>query len=226
MFFIIGKSIDESYLNVCRNILEGEIRGKFLVIYIQYPFKKIVEKYPTTLNIEDWINILNIGDIFRKYSDIHFYRKSFSGYMGIDWIKDSINDLFKGNYYKKISTQIDMITRRLRSKMHGSSTNALICSLYTLNDLKRACRLRPCVKGIPSLILIDFKPIGDKLNLYTVFRSQYIDTNTLGNLISLAILLYRIAIDTKYTPGILVSTIHNITFKDKRHKKLLQQLVQ
>ena len=151
------------------------------------------------------------------------------GHLGKDWINDRIKDLIspEGFYNRRLKDQLEMVTKRLcardrdGNRMHGSSTNALVCQVFSSEDLKNASKPRPNARKLPCLAMLDFKPRRNRLNLLAVFRSQYFDTKAYGNFISLAILLYKICRETEYGPGSLVSTANNVTFnKWKEHRNL------
>lgn len=102
--------------------------------------------------------------------------------------------------------------KKSQKRMHGGSTNALVCQVFQMKDLKEACLPRPRAPKVACLTQIDFKPKKDKLNLFAVFRSQYFNNKAYGNFISLAILLCKTCEETGYNPGFLVSTANNVTF--------------
>jgi len=137
---------------------------------------------------------------------------------GKAWINNRIEALLCPNeeeYYRRLEDELKMVKERLEAGMPGNCTNALVCQVFLKSDLEKACVLpaRPLAQNLPCLTMLQFKPKGEELNLFAVFRSQFFDTKAYGNFISLAILLYKMCQSTEYRLGALVSTAHNATFK-------------
>jgi thymidylate synthase len=171
-----------------------------------------------------------LGKVYEAFSAYNFSKScEKGGAFGKDWINDRIWQLLhsKGCYFKKLKRfrQLENVIERLKfrskgKRVHGGSTNALICQIFHPDeDLVKACKPRPRGKGISCLTELDFKPKRNKLNLFSVFRSQYFDTKAYGNLISLAMLLSKVCLQTDYIPGTITSTANNITFDVKKRKK-------
>lgn len=220
-----GESIGEAYFNAL-SLVKEKNPYQYLMVHISKPVcDTSIEKSPQSLNIDEWCKFVNIGSVFERFSRFNFSKKcEMGGSSGKDWINDRIKALLHpdGVYYRRLEKQIGMVGKRLQAKnkwgkrMHGSSTNALVCHTSSPTDLEKACKPRPNAKGLPCLTMLDFKPKRDKFSLLAVFRSQYFDTKAYGNFISLAILLYKMCQKTKYEVGVLVSTANNVTFHDKR----------
>ena len=237
MSYIEGKSIGEAYFKALDAIVNGKMPHWYLTIHISQPILDTsTSKLISSLDVSEWLNIINVGNnVYDNFIKFKFSKPDgwTNGYLGIDWINGRIKDLLDDQgYYKKSLfsgfsfNQLQAVEKRLSArdkkgnKMHGGSTNGLVCSVFLPHeDLKAACLPRPRASGLRCLTQIDFKPKNDKLNLMAVFRSQYFDTKAYGNFIALAILLYKMCQNTGYKPGAVVSTANNVTFDG--HKKLL-----
>lgn len=246
MSYIEGESIGEAYFKALDAIVNGKIPHWYLTIHISRPILSTsTSKLISSLDVTNWLNVINVGnDIYDAFIKFNFSKPDewTNGYSGMDWINGRIKDLLddKGYYKKSLSNgfsfdQLQEVENRLSArdkrgnKMHGGSTNALVCIVFSPHeDLRAACRYRPRASGLRCLTQIDFKPIGDKLNLMAVFRSQFFDTKAYGNFIALAILLYKMCQKTGYKPGAIVSTANKITFdghKKSLHKHLSASIV-
>lgn len=228
MSHVEGKSIGEAYLRALK-LLESD-RGNvhwYLSVHISRPIERLLGNAPSSFEIRDWHKVINIGeDEYRAFVSYQFSTADHwtGGKSGEDWINGRIRDRHSPNgYYNKALRngyrfdQLEHVKGRLQKKMHGGSTNALVCQVFLPEyDLLKACRSVPRVSGVRCLSLIDFKPLRDELNLMAVFRSQYFDTKACGNFIALAILLYRMCQDTGYKPGAIVSTADKVTFAGDR----------
>ena len=233
MCYIEGKSIGEAYFKALDAIVNDKIPYWYLTIHISQPILNTqMNRQISSLDINELLDIVNVGNkVYDAFIKFKFSKPDgwTNGYSGMDWINGRIRDLLdeKGYYNYSLSkgfqfNQLEKIKDRLRVKMHGSSTNALVCTIFLPNDdLKKACVHRPNAKGMRCLTQIDFKPKGDKLNLMAVFRSQFFDTKAYGNFLALAILLYKMCQNTGYKPGAIVSTANNVTFDG--HKKSLYE---
>ena len=230
--FVKGKSIGEAYLNALDLLINKKLSYPYLVIHVFQPIIDVsIECLPRSLNVDDWDQIVNLGEVYEVFSKYDFSKSCKSGgSLGKDWINDRIRALLhpEGGYYKRLEKfrQLERVIERLKvrdkrgNRMHGGSTNALICQVFCPDeDLIKACMPRPRASDLSCLTELDFKPKKDRLNLFSVFRSQYFDTKAYGNLISLAILLCKVCQKTGYKPGTLTSTANNITFDVKRKKK-------
>lgn len=231
--YVESTNIGDAYLQALRLLING--RRQYLIVHISNPVHEhLLMKCPSSSDIDDWLEIINVGDFYEKFSNLKLYKGCRYGKSGKDWINDRIYALLhrKGVYFRRIENQLEMVEKRLQARdkkgrrMHGSCTNALVCQVFDSHDLENACKPRPNAKNLPCLTMIDFKPKGDRLSLLAVFRSQYIDTKAYGNFISLAILLYKMCSKTKYKPGALISMANNVTFHDQRHRELLKNLLE
>ena len=194
-----------------------------------HPFRDTsMKECPSTLNVDDWRKILSVGNIYERFCEFMFSKKlkTMKDSTGKSWINNRIEallDLGKTGkeYYTRLEKQIELVEKRLQAKnrhgkrMHGSCTNALVCQVFLPSDLEKACKPRPNARNLPCLTMLDFKPKGSKLSIFAVFRSQFFDIKAYGNLISLAILLYRTCQKTDYEPSVIISTANNATFHDK-----------
>lgn len=237
MSYIEGESIGEAYFKALDAIVNGKMPHWYLTIHISQPIVDTsTNKLISSLDVNEWLNVINVGNkVYGAFIKFKFSKPDgwTNGYSGIDWINGRIKDLLDDQGYYKTSLsngfsfdQLQEVEKRLSArnkkgnKMHGGSTNALVCSVFlTDEDLKAACQPRPRASGLRCLTQIDFKPKNDKLNLMTVFRSQFFDTKAYGNFIALAILLSKMCRNTGYKPGAVVSTANNVTFDG--HKKSL-----
>jgi len=237
MGYIEGESIGEAYFKALNAILNDKIPHWYLTIHISQPILGTsTSRSISSLDIDKLLNVINVGNkVYDAFIKFKFSKPNgwTNGYSGMDWINGRIKDLLddQGYYKKSLSNgfsfdQLQEVEKRLSArdkkgnKMHGGSTNALVCSVFLPDeDLKAACQPRPRASGLRCLTQIDFKPIKDELNLMAVFRSQFFDTKAYGNFIALAILLYKMCQNTGYKPGAIVSTANNVTFDG--HKKSL-----
>lgn len=221
-----GNSIGEAYIEGLKSIVNGKSSYWYLTIHIKHPILKVSKKTISSLDILDWLDVVNVGDkIYQAFIKFQFSKGDgwTGGKSGKDWINGRIRDLMDPNgYYNKTLTtnnQLDQVEKRLSArdksgkKMHGGGTNALVCQVFMPDvDLRVACRPCPRVSGVRCLTMIDFKPEGDILNLMAVFRSQYFDTKAYGNFIALSMLLHNMCQKTGYSPGAVISTANKFTF--------------
>lgn len=234
MGYIEGESIGEAYFKALDAIVNTKIPYWYLTIHISQPILVTsTGRSISSLDINKLLNVINVGNkVYDAFTNFKFPKQNgwTKGSSGMDWINGRIKDLLDDNGYYNYSlskgfqfNQLQEIEKRLSdrskkgNKMHGGSTNALVCTVFLPNDdLIKACKHRPNAKGMRCLTQIDFKPIKDKLNLMAVFRSQFFDTKAYGNFIALAILLYKICQNTGYKPGAIVSTANKVTFDDPK----------
>lgn len=233
MGYIEGESIGDAYFRAYKAILEARSPYWYLMIHISRPILDNSREI-SSLDVDDWLEVINVDDrVYEAFVSFKFSKKDglTGGYSGKDWINGRIQDLLKEQgYYREglvgefSFDQLREVERRLSARdkngrrMHGGSTNALVCIVFSPNkDLKAACRPCPRADGVRCLTQIDFKPIKDKLNLMAVFRSQFFDTKAYGNFIALAILLYKMCKATGYDPGAIVSTANKVTFDTHRN---------
>jgi len=235
MSYLEGRSIGEAYIKALKSIVGGKVPHWYLTIHISRPIRDIhMEHEISSLEIRDWLDIINVEDkVFQAFSKFRFSKADAwtGGNTGEDWINGRIRDLLHpdGYYNKALRSgysfdQLKEVEKRLCArdkrgkKMHGGSTNALVCHVFLPHeDLKEACRPRPRAPSLRCLAMIDFKPERDTLNLMAIFRSQYFDTKAYGNFIALAILLYKMCQKTEYKPGAVVSMANKITFEDRKN---------
>ena len=228
--FVQGKSVGEAYVNSLALLIKGNVPYPYLMVHVSQPvLDTSIEDLPQSLNVDDWVQIINLGKVYEVFSRYDFLKDCRrGGSRGKNWIDDRVCELLhpKGDYFKRLEEfgQLRMITDRLRVGMHGGSTNALVCQIFNPEkDLVNACKHRPRAKRLACLTQLDFKPVKAKgkkrLNLFSVFRSQFFDTKAYGNFISLAMLLCKVCEETGYEPGTLTSTANNVTFDVKKRKK-------
>lgn len=250
MVYIEGTSIGEAYLNALKSIIDKKINRPYIVVDISQPIldtsmkreieifslnpKALLETTPYVVNVKE--------NVYQAFCEFSFPESDpmTGGNLGKDWINGRLQTLLspKGYYYQALREkhgfdQLESVENRLLcrdkdgKKMHGSSTNALVCQVYfPEEDLRKACVSRPLVKGVRCLSLLQWIPRGDALDLFAVFRSQYFDSKAYGNFTSLALLLFDMCQKTGYEPGILVSIANNYTFdfKKKYRKSLYDHL--
>lgn len=230
-----GKSIGETYVAGLKQAVEGKLPFWYLTFHCSQPILRHRRCVGVSLDIRDHLRAINVGeDIFQKFCKFRFSNtdESTGDNSGLGWINGRIISLLddqEGRYKEHLSRrfgfdQLDAVIERLKARdrngrrITGGSINALVCTVYDPNDdLRRACKPRPRTTSICCVTQIDFKPIGDRLNLMATFRSQYLDLKAYGNLISLAILLDRMCHRTGYAPGAVVSTTHKVVFGDPPH---------
>jgi len=200
--YIEGESIGDAYLKAFTTKLNEENEFLYLIIHIKKPIKEIKNKEisDSNLDIENWLDVINVGEkVYETFIKFEFSKKEekwSKGNSGKDWINGRIKDLLHSDgYYNKALRkgysidQLEAVRKRLTELPHSSSTNALVCNVFSSEDLKKACNTL-MAPNIRCLTQIDFKPVKKNLNLIATFRSQYFDTKAYGNLIALAILLY------------------------------------
>lgn len=233
MGYVEGKSIGEAYIEALKSIVTGGMAHWYLTVHISRPIVGSLIKTTSSLDIKDWLGIINVGDeVFQAFTKFEFSKIDawMRGNTGLDWIDGRIKDLLHPDgYYNKALRcgysfdQLAEVEKRLsardgkKRRMHGGSTNALVCHVFLPDeDLKAACLPRPRSSGLRCLAMLDFKPNRDVLNLMAVFRSQYFDTKAYGNFIALSMLLHNMCQETGYLPGAVVSTANKVTFNGHR----------
>jgi thymidylate synthase len=235
MGYVEGKSIGEAYIKAL-GYIKKEAPKWYLTVHISQPILNISREkpIPPLLDITHLLDYINVGnEVYQAFVKFRFPKPDewTGGKSGKDWINGRIRDLFdKKGYYnialregysfdqlKRIETRLFARNKR-GGKLHGSTTNALICQVFMPNeDLVKACSGAVHARRMRCLITLDFKPMKDILNLMAVFRSQYFDTKAYGNFIALAILLYDMCQKTGYKPGAIVSTANKVTFMDNKN---------
>ena len=148
MSYIEGESIGEAYLKTLKFIVEQGMPHWYLVIHISKPILDIsMRKSISSLDIGDQREIINVGEkIYDSFVRFKFSKPDgwTNGYSGMDWINGRIKDLLhnQGYYRKSLSNgfsfdQLQEVENRLSArdkkgnKMHGGSTNALVCSVFS-----------------------------------------------------------------------------------------------
>lgn len=152
------------------------------------------------------------------------------GKNGSWWIKNRIDEQFRGIYHKAIVNydQLKFVQdalKEIKNRKYTWSSNRLLCLTFDPHDkyLNHMHLERQPVP--PCLTLLDFKPERKNLHLIASWRAQFFDTKAYGNLISLAMLLREVCKNTKYNSGRLISIAHKAILKDKKDaEKLLQRL--
>ena len=229
---VVGDSIGKAYFKALELLMNKSNPYRHLTVNISQPFcDGLIKESPESLDINDWCNILNVGQpIYERFCQFKFPKKRKDWKVtGKDWINDRINALLRpnGEYYGRLKEQIEFVENRLKADLHGSCTNALVCQVFLPCDLEKACiPIRPNRGKLPCLTMLDFKPKiinkVKKLGVFAIYRSQFFDIKAYGNFISLAILLYRVCQKTKYEPDFIVSTANNAIFRyNGKEKKRL-----
>lgn len=229
-----GRSIGEAYIKALKAVVAGEVPYWYLSVHILEPILNAsVGQAVPSLEIKHWLDLINVGDgVFQAFAKFQFSKPdSWTGRRtGEDWINGRIRSLLDPAGYYNVALrrgfgfdQLKAVEERLSARdingrrMHGGSTNSLVCQIFLPHeDLRAACIARPRACGVRCLALLDFKPIGDVLNLMAVWRSQYLDLKAYGNFISLAMLLHEMCQKTGYKPGAVVSTAHKVVFAGYR----------
>lgn len=210
---VVGGSIGEAYTRALGSRLGGLFPHRYRLIHIAEPITSL-DTIPDTLEWDAWQDIVHAGEALSTFEDFEFTDSSTGGF----WVQDRIEELFSGLYASRLTAprnQIEMITDRLKQGNHGQTTNALVAQSFQLDpDLEEATHGRPLAPDIACLTQVQVRPDKNRLNMYATFRSQYLDTECYGNLISLAMLLAIICDRTGYEPGYLVEVAHNTTFRN------------
>lgn len=223
MTSVSGKSLGYAYQSALHHYNNG-MPGRQMVITCLEPIGEIDDQNRGNL-IDQWEEVLNLGEYFDWFCSYEFDRESslVGGSTGRDWIDDRIIELHEGVYAERLENpnQIAMITDRLKDRMHGSSTNALVAQVFGDKDLERACVSQPNNSGMACITELQFHPIRDKLHLHQILRSQYIDLKGYGNLIAAATLLSKVCSETGYAPGSIFEHVNNVTDYRERHVEAL-----
>jgi len=219
---ISGASLGQTYIRALDRYIDG-LPGKHMVATCYDPVESV--EYIESNSVDDWEDVLNLGDFYEYFCDYEFDRESplVDGNSGRDWIDDRIVELHEGMYASRLEDpdQIGMIVDRLQDGLHGSNTNSLVAQVFQQEDLERACVSRPNSSGMACVTQLQFHPVGDTLHLHQVLRSQYLDLKGYGNLISAATLLTRVCAETGYAPGSIIEHVNNVTtYREENVKNL------
>lgn len=223
--YVVGDDIGEAYTRALDSRITNDFPHRYRTIHISNPVGS-VDSIPSLLDFEAWRSTVNAGTALRPFQNYEFH----DGTTGQVWVQNRIEELFDGMYASRLrdgTNQIELITQRLKKGNHGQTTNALVAQVFREEpDLQQATHGRPLAQDMACMTQLQFRPTKDRLNLYSVFRSQYFDTKCYGNLISLAILLARVCHRAGYEPGYLVETVHNSHFRNHSDAKgLHSQLI-
>lgn len=215
---VVGRDIGTAYTSALDSRIKNVFPHRYRTIHISEPVASL-ESVPSSLDMDDWRSTLNAGEALRRFESYEFS----DGTTGRFWVQDRIDELFSGMYASRLTdggNQIERITERLKKGNHGQTTNALVAQVFQEEpDLRLATHGRPLAPDIACMTQLQFRPSKDKLNLYSVFRSQYFDTKCYGNLISLAVLLAVVCNQTGYEPGYILETVHNSHFRNYEDAK-------
>lgn len=199
---IVGVSVGEAYVATLESGLSGLFPHSYRTIHISEPVKDVSD-VPRSLDTDLWTDTVNARESLSRFRDYEFH----DGTTGRFWVQDRIEELFSGMYAARLAepaNQIQMIVSRLSQGNHGQTTNALVAQVFQIDpDLERATHGRPMAPDMACLTQLQFLPHKDRLNLFSVFRSQYLETKCYGNLFSLAVLLAAVCDMTGYEPGFL-----------------------
>lgn len=212
---MVGRDIGTAYSRVLDSRLKNVFPHRYRTIHISDPITSL-NSLPSSLDWDDWRDIVNAGEPLSPFESYEFH----DGTTGRFWVQDRIDELFDGMYAARLAggdrgNQIEQITERLKQGNHGQTTNALVAQVFQQEpDLRHATHGRPLAPDMACMTQLQFRPARDTLNLYAIFRSQYLDTKCYGNLISLAILLAVVCKQSGYEPGYILETAHNTTFRD------------
>lgn len=220
--YIAGTTIGEAY----RRALEEYVGGldqDHLVVEVEAPVETVW--VPNSLHVEDWAPGLNLGweyDVFCGY-DFDHESTLVGGTDGRAWLDDRLHELYRGMYAERLRDpdQVGMVIDRLKQRMHGSCTNALVVQVFRDEDLGRACVSRPNNGDMACVTQLQFHPKRDRLNLHMVLRSQYIDLKGYGNLVAAATLLSNVCARTGYRPGHIIEHVNNVTALAEEHPRAL-----
>jgi len=203
-----GKSIGEAYRRQLSRYMSERV-DDHMVVECWDPIKSVTTGDPT--DVHTWN--LNLGHEYPVFADYEFDKESplVGGCTGQDWIDDRLYALHIGMYAERLGDQINKIVDRLNDGMHGSSTNSLVATVFTEDDLDRATIPRPHVGQMPCVTQLQFHPSRNTLHLYQTLRSQYVDLKGFGNLAAAATMLSRVCAQTDYAPGAVVEYVNNCT---------------
>lgn len=222
--YVEGSEIGDAYTELLHSRLHGSYSHDYHVIHIADPVDSTNLQNLTTENC-DWEEAINAGEALRQFESFEFY----DGTTGRYWVENRIEELFSGMYATRLTNprnQPRMVADRLKQGNHGQTTNALVLQLFRLEpDLETATQGRPLAPNLPCLTQLQFKPRRDRLHLYAIFRSQYVDTKCYGNLISLSLLLALMCKRTGYEPGYLLGIAHNSIFRDSSDAQRLVSIL-
>ncbi|BDH79930.1 MAG TPA: hypothetical protein GXX31_04275 [Methanothermobacter sp.] len=174
MGYIEGESIGEAYFKALKGIVNARSPHWYLMVHISKPILDNSTSI-SSLDVTDWLEVINVENrIYQAFTEFKFSKKDeqTGGYSGKDWINGRIQDLLnsQGQYKKSLAGefsfhQLKEVEKRLSAKdkkgkkMHGGSTNAMVCILFSpTKDLKAACRPCPRVEGVKCLTQIILNP--------------------------------------------------------------------
>lgn len=210
--FASGTNIGDAWFEGFDMLLQGELSNNYLTVHIDDPIADM-NLITDSTDLEEWEEILNLGDLYEPYCRFDFGAASKNGgKTGRAWIESRIYELYEGLYHNRLQqpNQIEMIRDRLMEGNHGACTNALVAQVFdTADDLEVATSGRPFAKDMACLTQIQFRPKKSRLHLFAKFWSQYLDSKAYGNLISLAMLLGQMCKETGYRLGIIVEHVSN-----------------
>ncbi|MEM1557765.1 MAG: hypothetical protein QXG12_04150 [Thermoproteota archaeon] len=219
---MVEEDITSAYLRALEKVVEQNYVFA-LIVEIKKPFIDSDSVVDEEIGLVGLNLDLNLHNKFKTY-------EFKDGKNGSRWIKNRINELFKGIYHKGITNygQLEFVQnalKNIKARRYTWCSNRLLCITFNPHDkhLSHIHLERQPVS--PCLVLLDFKPERDNLHLIASWRAQYFDTKAYGNLISLAILLKEVCKNTGYRHGRLISIAHKAILRDKEDgRKLVERL--
>jgi len=223
---VVGRDIGTAFTRVLDSRLKNVFPHRYRTIHISEPVTTF-DSLPAGLDWDEWQEHINAGEALSGFESYEFH----DGTTGRYWVQDRIEELFDGMYASRLAggdrgNQIEQITERLKQGNHGQTTNALVAQVFQQEpDLRHATHGRPLAPDMACMTQLQFRPQQDTLNLYAIFRSQYLDTKCYGNLISLAALLAVVCQRSGYEPGYILETAHNTTFRNHEDAQELHRVL-
>lgn len=210
---VSGDTLGEAYATELDAYLDDD--SLFCAVVAHHPVD--VTRDIDSTKLEDWRDVLNIGNEFERCAGYEFGKVSpiTDGRTMEHWIDDRIWELHDGFYADKVDDWLAAIEDRLMCGMHGSSTNGLVAQVYDEDDLERATVPRPNAHGVACLTQMQFIPVRDRLHMHQTFRSQYVDMKGFGNMVAGATLLSQMAARTGYEAGSIMTHVNNMTTYDR-----------
>jgi len=170
---VSGADIGQAYARVLDSRIQNDFPHRYRIIHIDDPVDS-VDSTPETLDMDDWRDTVNAGEALEAFESYEFS----GGSTGRFWVQDRIDELFNGMYATRLTdggNQVERITERLKKGNHGQTTNALVAQVFREEpDLRHATHGRPLAPDMACLTQLQFRPTKDQLNLYAIFRSQYL----------------------------------------------------
>lgn len=211
-----GENITDVYPRVL-DFIVGKEYCYALVTVLEKPISEKEEVVDEELSL---IGINLNREIHEKYKRFIFG----DGKSGLEKIRKRIEIFLEGRYRRAITSfrQLSFVLKALHLlNKRIWLYNRLLC--LTVNpNFKPLSHVHISNKPVPPrLLLLDFKPKGEYLNLISVWRLDYVDTAMYGNWIGLSLLLREICLKSGKKPGHLIVIVNKAVLKDPAASRYL-----